>query len=144
MHDYMETLPWLTYGGAVMNKFSKMVNGYMSKNYIPIRPGMYGWKQSPNKLWNDISSNYERTLEQRAREAMQPRIAGLSAEYTDAMMAARNSVIDRIAGYFLAHNAPKYGLTAKHLGEYASSIGERSLVTGVIEGLEEGQQQVLQ
>ena len=144
MHDYMETLPWLTYGGAVMNKFSKMVNGYMSKNYIPIRPGMYGWKQSPNKLWNDISSNYERTLEQRAREAMQPRIAGLSAEYTDAMMAARNSVIDRIAGYFLAHNAPKYGLTATHLGEYASSIGERSLVTGVIEGLEEGQQQVLQ
>lgn len=157
LHDYMEVLPWLSYGGSVMNKFSKMVNGYMNKNYIPVRPtglifegenvaraSVGGWKQSPNKLWNDIRNNYNQEIYRKARLGMTPNVNKLASEYADAMFTARNSVIDRLTGYFLAHEAPKYGLTTKHVGEYIKNIGEKSLVTGVIEGLEEGQQQVLQ
>lgn len=148
LHDYIETIPWLSYGGAVMNKFSKMIYDNMSKYYIPIVPTYKngGWLQSPNKLWNDIRQNWQQELKARSLRNLNPNpvINKLAKEYSDAMYVARNSVLDRIAGQFIANDKIIKGLTIKHVGDHLKNLAKNSIVTGIVEGLEEGQQQVLQ
>mgnify|MGYP007101866872 CR=1 FL=1 len=136
LHDYLEVLPWLSYGGQVMNKFSNHIAKFMGKNYVPIRPtngwfrgvdyenaaikneardvigfakGNKQWR-SPNAVWNDILNNYRTGINYAAIHGMQPRIGKLAEEYADALMTARNSFIDRLAGYFMAHDAKRLGL----------------------------------
>ena len=70
----------------------------------------------------------------------QPAIGKLAEDYADALMTAKNSFVDRLAGYFIAHDAKKLGLSFKHTADYAKDIAQRSLMTGVVEGIEEGQQ----
>lgn len=150
LHDYLEVLPWLSYGGAVMNKFSKNISKFMDKNYVPIRPtqGLFRdakkqWRSS-NAVWNDIIDNYKVGINNAAIRNIQPRLGKISEDYANAMMTARNSFIDRLAGYFIAHDAKKLGLSLVHTRDYAKEMAKRSLITGTIEGIEEGQQQVLQ
>ena len=143
LHDYLEVLPWLSYGGQVMNKFSNAVTKFMNKNYIPVVPTK-GYMQSPNALWNDILNNYKAGVNAAAIRRVQPRIGKLAEDYADALMTAKNSFVDRLAGYFIAHDAKKLGLQFKHTADYAKDIAKKSLMTGAVEGVEEGQQQVLQ
>ena len=125
-----------------MNKFSKMLYDNMSKYYIPIVPTYKngGWLQSPNKLWNDIRSNWQEELRVRSLRNLNPNPAvnKLAKEYSDAMYAARNSVIDRIAGQFINNDKIIKGLTIKHVGDHLKTLAKNSFITGMVEGLEEG------
>jgi len=124
-----------------MNKFSKMIYDTMSKHYVPIMPTK-GWMQSPNRLWNDIRSNWDTQITAKALRGLEANggVNKLAMEYADALYAARNSVIDNIAGQFINKDKIIKGLTIKHLGDHLKNLARNAAITGVIEGLEEGQQ----
>lgn len=139
-HDYLETMPFLSYGGNILGTFSKL-GAKVGKNWVPIRPTK-GWFQSPNKLWTDIRNNFDREINLRAMGGgSNSRIA---MQYADAMGVAKNSIIDGVARKFFRWDMPKSGLFSKHIGDYAKAIAKRSIPIMITEGFEEGVQNVLQ
>jgi hypothetical protein len=133
--DYAQQMPFYSFGGKALNKFAKAT----------------------------INSNANRAVAKFLSPSLRATSSKLSQPIMDELITVKdylptfngifNSATDKIANRFIkkeaasaqqfANNTTK-GLYAKSLGNYLKSKSKLLLAEGISEGIEEGQQQILQ
>jgi hypothetical protein len=133
--DYAQQMPFYSFGGKALNKFAKAA----------------------------INSNANRAVAKFLSPSLRATSSKLSQPIMDELITVKdylptfngifNSATDKIANRFIkkeaasaqqfANNMTK-GLYAKSLGNYLKSKSKLLLAEGISEGIEEGQQQILQ
>ena len=142
--DYLEVLPFLGYGEKVLQEFGKGFSGAAARMRLPRFAGT-----EEKGLWKAVKDNYRNDVNTaRAMDAAESMSRGgtsvVAKQYSNAMQAVYDSKIDNIAKSLIEGNHKVAGLALKHTSDYARKTWGKLYKTMALEGIEEGQQELLQ
>lgn len=142
LHDYLETLPFLSYGEKILSYFGKLKSGALTDfvpNFSRVSAADQG-RRNITRLWKDMRTNAANAQELRAREALNPRLG----EYRRAMLASYDGAVDDVAKGMIRNNKLFRGLATERIADYVGSKFKLLPYTMTMEGFEEGIQTTLQ
>ena len=159
--DYLETLPFMSYGGSVYRAFgntmSRLGGGLVGNRGFMLMSSKtaeeFAQKQAASKSMKIAESISERTgaplitgkytlptVGNVLDDIAVPVVNRFKPEVT----AVFDGIIDRQAEKAIEQGFIKKGLRIKHFGDAASNFLKKSAAIGVNEGIEEGNQELLQ
>lgn len=137
-HDYLETLPFLSYGEKILGFFGKTKVNNLA-DYIPslerTNLSQLGGRRSMNQLWRDIAINRG---EYKAISLAEQRQADFAQVLSNRMTAAYDGYIDGMAKKLINNKHLFKGLASKRVGEYVLDKAKTIPYTMAMEGFEEG------
>lgn len=141
LHDYLEVVPFLSYGEKILSYFGKMRSGAIDyvPNFSRVNLENTG-RRSITQTWKDLKTNWQTQQEIHAREALAPKLG----QYRRYMLGAYDGVVDGVANNMIKNGKLFKGLALKRIGNWAVDKMKILPYTMTMEGFEEGIQTTLQ
>ena len=139
--DYAQTLPFLSFGERILSDFAKATSQKLGSAGI-LAPRIAGWKDKG--LWKAIKENYKADVASAKYFQNMPEVTAQALRYADEMQSVYDNRVYRFAEKLMKKDHKILGLMANHAAQWAKPTIAKYAHVGFLEGLEEGQQEILQ